>query len=329
MTSNTLKVALLLAILHPVSGYDPLADFLLAKAELGGTPWNVNETVWPAIMANPDIEKTYPILGYNTTMPFPGEEIDGWTITVSVQKSKPAKGNIETDNPDGVFALSLYRLNPPEALVKEQIESNGSYVPHSSWGFAYGFERIKGDRLAKLNDDDGSCTKMLDDDCLEQLSLGGKYEGCLEPVEEVAGTGNKMMNMTDMASVIGKKAAANVDWYSGSEILSAASNVTDSANATSVELIGNLAHILVVFWINWDDFKVGNTTEPIGQTLLCPRTVNYTAALYETSAASGPLTFFFLAALLPLATVSHNGFLCHVKYSRVERAANKFYSLLK
>ncbi|KAH6976395.1 hypothetical protein BKA56DRAFT_618312 [Ilyonectria sp. MPI-CAGE-AT-0026] len=303
MVSKASKAALLLALLSPVYAYVPMGEDYdpLAQAGLGDAPWRVNETIWPAIMANPDIDKTYPIVGYNTSMPFPGEEIDGWTVSVSVQKSVPAKGNIETNNPEGVFALSLYRLNPPAALVREQIVNNGFYVPHSSWAIMFGFERLEGDRLAELNDDDGSCTKMLDEDCLEQLSAGGEYQGCLDPIDAVSATGRRMMNMTDMASVIGETAAADVDWYSGSEIQSAASNVTDSANATSVELIGNLVHVLTISWASLRDWEAGISNNSVGQTLLCPRTVNYTAVSFESSAASGPLAFFSLAAVLPLA----------------------------
>lgn len=305
MASKASKAALLFAFLRPVYAYVPFGEDYdpLAKAGLGDAPWRVNETIWPAIMANPDIEKTYPIVGYNTSMPFPGEEIDGWTVSVSVQKSVPARGNIETNKPDGVFALSLYRLNPPAALVKEQIENNGFYVPDSSWAIMFGFERLEGDRLAELNDDDGSCTKMLDEDCLEQLSAGGEYQACLDPVDAVSVTGRRMMNITDMASVIGEKAAADVDWYSGSEIQSAASNVTDTVNATSVELIGNLVHVLTISWASLRDWEAGISNNSIGQTLLCPRAVNYTAVSFESSAASGPLAFFSLAAVLPLAAV--------------------------
>ncbi|KAH7000592.1 hypothetical protein EDB80DRAFT_687177 [Ilyonectria destructans] len=274
MTSKASKTALLLALLSPVNAYVPIGEGYnpLIQAGLGDAPWNVNETIWPAIMANPDIEKTYPIVGYNTTMPFPDEEIDGWTVSVSVQKSVPAKGNIETDNPDGVFALSLLKT-------------------------------MARDRLAELNDDDGSRTKMLEEDCLNQLSAEGEYEGCLGPIDAASVTGRRVMNMTEMASVIGKKAAADVDWYSGSEIQSAASNVTDRANATSVELIGNLVHILTISWANFEDWKDGVSNNSVGQTLLCPRTVNYTAVSFESGAASGPLALFTLAAFLPLAAV--------------------------
>lgn len=197
----------------------------------------------------------------------------------------------------------MYRLNPPATLVKEQIENDGSYVPHSSWALIFGFERLEGDRLAELNDDDGSCTKMLDEDCLKQLSAKGEYEGCLDPINTTSMARRRMMNMTDMASVIGEKAAAGVDWYSGSEIQSAASNVTDSADATSVELIGNLVHVLTISWANLKDWEDGISNNSVGQTLLCPRTVNYTATSFESGAASGPLAFFSLAALLPLAAV--------------------------
>lgn len=77
MTSKASKAALLLALLSRVYAYVPMGKVIIIQAGLRDAPWRVNETMWPAIMANPDIEKTYPIVGYNMTMPFPGEEIDG------------------------------------------------------------------------------------------------------------------------------------------------------------------------------------------------------------------------------------------------------------
>ncbi|KAH7136736.1 hypothetical protein B0J13DRAFT_80471 [Dactylonectria estremocensis] len=287
MAPTTSKAGLLLAFLQTAYGSIYLSEnsTLVDKALYGdGAPYGVNSTRWPLIMADPDIEKIYPIDGYNTSMPYPGEKIDGWTVSVSVQKSIPAEGNIETSNPDGVFSLSMYRLNPPKALVQEQLSENGTYRAHNSWGLGIGFERISGVDLEILNSDDGACLKLLDGE--------GEHNGVIE----MSGGSAFPFEVSSFATDIG--------WYNGSDFMSAVSNVTDAANATSVELVGNFLHRVSIYWLDWEDVVDGYVNSTVRNTTICPRSVDYTNASDVSSAVgTKPAALFSLVGLLPLALV--------------------------
>ncbi|KAH9896322.1 hypothetical protein F4778DRAFT_783598 [Xylariomycetidae sp. FL2044] len=125
-------------------------------------------------MAAPNATGSYPVAGFDVTKPYPGEPIDGWTLDISVAAEIPTTPN----GSEFVTGVGL-QLKAPRALLTNASDVAGGVLPadNSTWRLCLmGFSsKLSGDANA-----DGTCTGILDDDCISDLkslatSIGSTY----------------------------------------------------------------------------------------------------------------------------------------------------------
>ncbi|KAJ4249163.1 hypothetical protein NW762_012498 [Fusarium torreyae] len=129
----------------------------------GGELDDISVERWESWFKSPNATGSYSFDGYNVSSPFPpNETLSGWKATIAVanvteDESRPYPGtNIAIRAPENV-----------ELPAKSGRSSN-----ESDWHICVYFWQplvLAGDALDDGQDDDGSCTSFLSDECLSAL----------------------------------------------------------------------------------------------------------------------------------------------------------------
>lgn len=245
-------------------------------------PWDIPSDQWPVLMASPDFEGEYAIDGFDISGEYPGESMDGWTLSVSV-KNIDADGLIDTERGKTVFVGSTLRLNPPEDLVEDAISGDaGTFHAHPSWSISAKRYRLhQPDNRTKLEDDDGSCTNLLTSECIKawEDAAGDNWgsarsfqlpEGCgLEYSAAERPFGDHFGSWQD--EVMFSEASRNIDWYMGSEIQLVASEATGLDDDEMINRVGGYTDMLMITWgYNTSHFEDADLETPKAK-LICTK----------------------------------------------------------
>lgn len=255
-------------------------------------PWDIPSDQWPVLMASPDFEGEYAIDGFDISKEYPGEPMDGWTVSMSV-KQIDADGVIDTETGKTIFVGSTLRLNPPEDLVKDAISDAGVFHPHPSWKISgYRYNLFRPENRTKLEDDDGSCTSLLTSECISAWEeQAGETWGSSKPVSSVEDCRLEYSAAERPIAysysrwqddVIDSAAARNIDWYEGSEIQLLASEATGLDDEEMIARVGGFLDMVMITW-GYNTSYFGEDDEPQTPTakLVC------TKGLYKLNNSEG------------------------------------------
>ncbi|RSL92084.1 hypothetical protein CDV31_015303 [Fusarium ambrosium] len=218
--------------------FGPGSNYRGERALRASAPGNISDEDWPSLMADYDLIRRWPIIGYNISQPYEdADSIDGWAVSLTVRAKIPAKGVVTKDDTDAVFAGSMIRLEPPSALVDDVVERQGFYTPHPSWRVSLGYyflncnSRFSGHELERLVYGNGSCEDSFNDTCLDALENSPNWNGreweignprnppeCKLTVDMTSILAAE--NYTRWSDEISKDKAKTITWLRGTEFVS-------------------------------------------------------------------------------------------------------------
>ncbi|KAK3317435.1 hypothetical protein B0T19DRAFT_291854 [Cercophora scortea] len=266
-------------------------------------PFNLSPSVFTALTTNATSNATFPITGYNTSLPAgpvdgTGTAQSGWSLSISVAADVPLSSSDDASLDKGSFtdATTLSLVRP------ERVGYNTSSWRVCAIVFTGGLE----DAATDVGKVDGGCTALLPDDCIQQLQ-----------VNSVAGNTSRNGECEDLQvpdicggyfgdGAVGSayEIAADDDDddddeanQSGTRFFAAGSAPTNKGNASA------LAAVEKTVWpvlLTWTHFGANGQVHDSAGWLSCVRTPNTTAGALESSgsaAGRGVLWWGLLAGL--------------------------------
>ncbi|KAK4112404.1 hypothetical protein N656DRAFT_845193 [Canariomyces notabilis] len=155
-----------------------------AQSYVGGdlssqAPYGVPPQVFSSAISSPVADASFPIRGYNTSIPpggtdGTGSHIHGWSINVGVAENVPLTDSdyagIDRDN-KCIDAATL-SITPPADITT--CDEDGWRVCAVVFADGLGGSAVNKDVQAKS---DGSCSSLLPDDCIRKLQADGVAKG--------------------------------------------------------------------------------------------------------------------------------------------------------
>lgn len=168
---KTGKISCLWKSLTYLSLLAPCYAQALVGGDLSGqAPYGLPADDFAAAISSPDSYATFPIPGYDTSLPAgavdaTGRDIDGWSIAIGVAADVPLAGSRDSaiDRNLCIAATTLSIIPPANLAV---YNSTGWRV--CAVVFADG---LAGDDQGRTVRPDGSCAEVLPDDCIQQLRV--------------------------------------------------------------------------------------------------------------------------------------------------------------
>lgn len=230
-------------------------------------PQGIAEDKWPLLMVKPDKKGTYSLEGFDISKKYPGESLDGWTVSVSLKSDIEAK-DIIPDRSDEYFNAISLRLSPPEDLVKDGLKSKSkAFTPHDSWNVkATRISLRQPENRTALAGDDGSCKTLLSESCISawEEAAGKNWESddaftdgipneCrLYYVGEENPAAQRYENWSES---INDDSAKDIDWYKGSELQSVASKPADKGDKELLDYVSAYWDMVIIVW-GYDSSKL-------------------------------------------------------------------------
>lgn len=167
----------------------------------GVGPYDANSTYFLAAVAASNATGIYKIPGYDVSKPFPGEPMDGWTISLAALDLSYGRLRSYDIDDDGTRTLSSsdamighsMAIQAPESLIKTNDDGTKFVDTHPSWGMCmwnYGSpNQLQKDRWNNPTNkplaEDGSCKGFLSDACIAALEKGaGQSYSVADPASE-------------------------------------------------------------------------------------------------------------------------------------------------
>ncbi|KAL2125573.1 hypothetical protein VTJ04DRAFT_1938 [Mycothermus thermophilus] len=161
-------------------------------------PYDANTTEFEAAVAVSNATGVFRIPGYDVSKPWPGQPMDGWTISLAMLdfpsterwcSNGDCRGN-------GLVGDSI-TIQAPDALLKEGEQEETKIVnAHPSWGMCawifHAPSQLHPERFNNIENrplaDDGSCVGLLSDECIAALKQGTRYSYLVASSPEEAWT---------------------------------------------------------------------------------------------------------------------------------------------
>lgn len=236
-------------------------------------PLGLSEDKWPLVLTNPSKEGVVKIDGFDISKKYPGESIDGWTVSVSLKSDIETK-DVVPDPSGPYFNAAALRLNPPEDLVKDALYSdNKTFTAHESWMIKVHRITLQDDaNRTALANDDGSCSNLLSEECVKawEASPGKNWtstpaitrnvpQECKFPLSAVGmPVAGRYENWSD--SIADDDAAKDIDWYKGSELISVGSRPSLERDEALLERISTQWDMIFIIW-GYDEEKLEDGDE--------------------------------------------------------------------
>ncbi|KAF3023627.1 hypothetical protein E8E14_012723 [Neopestalotiopsis sp. 37M] len=234
-----------------------LIDTVASYADIGiGVGVTFEDTTNAAINASGLV--LFP--GYNVSQPFPGTLIDGWSLELDVMADVPA--SVRQEGKTGFATIENIYVTRPQSVIDD------------SWRICAAWLG----RVEVSEDDDGSCSSALDQDCLDGLSArlrndnarrgrcglpGAIPEACGDRLGPMSmGTGTLSFNKT---GGIGDRELLVTSVEDG------ASSVHQQGNYSAYDSTSKKAHLLALSFMSTD------TNETAGSITLACVKANITA----------------------------------------------------
>ncbi|KAL2130415.1 hypothetical protein VTI74DRAFT_6504 [Chaetomium olivicolor] len=137
-------------------------------------PYNANSTTFLNAVETSNATGIFKIPGYDVSKPYPGEPMDGWTLSMAALDFSKVDEKV-ADEYQPMLGFSL-RIKAPDPLIKAHNDGTKIVNTHSSWGMClWNFHQPGSTAWAWNNPDnkplaeDGSCKGFLSDDCIAAL----------------------------------------------------------------------------------------------------------------------------------------------------------------
>ncbi|KAL2691223.1 hypothetical protein Neosp_001604 [[Neocosmospora] mangrovei] len=270
-----------LALLSPTTAYD-------GDVGIAGPPNDINVEEWESYFKTPNATGTYTFDAYNVSEPFPPKEtVGGWKATIAVA------ANVTGDEDDNYPVTSISITAPEDMKLPAINDSRRSN--ESDWHVCVAFwtpKALDDDAIDDGQDDDGSCSSFLSDDCIEALNgEGNGYfwnstndNGCglLPDIPEQCED-----YFSDDASTYGFSLGANLSLLDGKPLIA----VHPGPNGLGVdedEAYDNAVRGIWTVIVNWgrrDPTEWRTADEMPVASLLCLRASNVTEGSVNPNAA--------------------------------------------
>lgn len=232
----------------------------------------LSEEKWPLVLTNPSKEGVVKIDGLDISKKYPGESIDGWTVSVSLKSDIETK-DVVPDSSGPYFNAAALRLNPPGDLMKDALNSDSkTFNAHESWKIMVHRITLQtdGNRTALANDD-GSCSTVLSEECVKawEASPGKNWTSTPAITRTVPRECKLSLSAVGMpvagryenwSDSIADDAAKDIDWYKGSELVSVGSRPSLEGDEALLERISTQWDMIFIIW-GYDDEKLDEGDE--------------------------------------------------------------------
>lgn len=170
-----------------LGGYGGFGGYGQAFDQVG--PYGADSAEFLSYVANSNATGVFKIPGYDVSKPYPGEPMDGWTISLaaldirSYYKRCSKSGNDpEICNTDSTIAHSM-TIQAPDSLLKTEADGTKLVNTDPTWGmclwdFGFPSQRHKDRYNNQANKPlaaDGSCAGFLSDACIEALQNSTRH----------------------------------------------------------------------------------------------------------------------------------------------------------
>ncbi|KAF4457601.1 hypothetical protein FALBO_15183 [Fusarium albosuccineum] len=300
-TASVLTTWALTLFTHPAAAFD-------GTIGAGGIPSsNMSVEKWESYFKKPNATGTYTFDAYNVSGPFPPKEtLGGWEATIAV-------ANVTGDE-DGPYPGTSISIKAPEDVKLPALNSSRSN--ESDWHVCVAFwspDVLEDDALDDGQDDDGSCSSFLSDDCIEAIK--GQANGFLYWDNEEKKCGSSPMvpkacedYFSDDVTTVGftckfpvfdivmwqrlipSKVGANLSSLDGSPLISERPDLTGPEAVDQDEAYENAVRGIWTVMINWgrrdpQSWSTGDDEMPQA-SLLCLRASNVTAGSENPNAGA-------------------------------------------
>ena len=150
---------------------------IAGAAVYGDAAKAANLPAWEAAEASPNASSRIQIPGYNISAKYPGDSIDGWTLSISVA-AEVALTHASRHN----FTGTTIRWSPPKSLIKRR--DSGKSIGDDSWGMC-ALVIVSGKLHSGKGDVNSTCSGVVSDSCLGWLTSYAKRSGPCNDIFDV------------------------------------------------------------------------------------------------------------------------------------------------
>lgn len=126
---------------------------------------------WNEAILRPNATGHFPLNGRDTSLPFPGETIEGWAVDINVTADVRAHETLPGWYPMNAWATATQvRVNAPPGLLNRTGNETVLIGDEEQWRLQLGYwSWFPASIDARAQKDDGSCQEALGDRCVQSL----------------------------------------------------------------------------------------------------------------------------------------------------------------